>query len=105
MAEIEAQILRLWFFALEHPDLTFLLTEVGGGLAGHRRGDLREMLDAVINEKGHPGISRMPPKFIGRGSSSRTTWQHAPRRKALPVPATSHTARVCRNNRYILPVA
>jgi hypothetical protein len=54
MAEIETQFVRLWDFAKQHLELTFLLTEVGAGLAGHRRGNLREILDAVINEKGLP---------------------------------------------------
>jgi hypothetical protein len=54
MAEIEAQFLQLWSLAELHPELTFLLTEVGGGLAGHRRGDLRAMVDRVINHQGLP---------------------------------------------------
>ena len=55
MAEIEAQFIRLWCFAQEHPELTFLLTEVGSGLAGHRRTDLRAMIDQVIHQDGLAG--------------------------------------------------
>ncbi len=41
MTEIKEQFLRLWTFAEAQPELVFLLTEVGAGLAGHRRGELR----------------------------------------------------------------
>ncbi len=54
MTEINEQFLRLWTFAEAQPELVFLLTEVGAGLAGHRREELREMLASVIQEKGVP---------------------------------------------------
>ena len=54
MSEIEIQFVHLWSFAMEHPELVFLLTEVGVGLAGHRRGDLLALVGRVIMQKGLP---------------------------------------------------
>ena len=54
MSEIEIQFVRLWSFAEGHPELVFLLTEVGAGLAGHRREDLRALVHRVIEQKGLP---------------------------------------------------
>ena len=52
--EVENQFFQLWNYAMEHPELVFLLTEVGAGLAGHRREDLRALVDRVIEQKGLP---------------------------------------------------
>ena len=52
--EVENQFIQLWNYAMEHPELVFLLTEVGAGLAGHRRGELRQMIDLVIKTRGTP---------------------------------------------------
>ena len=52
--EVENQFFQLWNYAMEHPELVFLLTEVGAGLAGHRREDLRALVDRVIEQNGLP---------------------------------------------------
>lgn len=58
LPEIEAQFQKLWDFAIGHPKQTFLLTEVGCGLAGYNRAELRAIIDNLICIKGIPANIR-----------------------------------------------
>lgn len=59
--EIRHQIVDLCAFACEHPGWTFLYTEIGAGLSGYTKAEMKNVLDAALIEaNGCPGNLIVP---------------------------------------------
>lgn len=60
IGELRAEVSRFRQFALEHPELTFLVTPIGCGIAGYKPAEVAPLFDAapanvVLPEVFHPG--------------------------------------------------
>ncbi len=58
-SEIQKQLVELFRFCTDRPDLEFLMTAIGIGGAGYTRPEMSDTLSAALSEHG-----RIPPNFV-----------------------------------------
>lgn len=52
--EIYAQLVQLWDFAKQHPELNFAMSNIGTGYAGWTHEEMQEVYDFLIKKHGRP---------------------------------------------------
>jgi len=60
LSEIAMQLRELFVFAVTHPELEFLFTPIGAGLAGYTNAEMKGCLYSVLDDIGLPSNIKIP---------------------------------------------